>query len=41
MNGIRLGKIFGTDIHVDWSWFVIFLLITSSLVVTFGQIHCA
>lgn len=39
MSGIRLGKIFGIDIQVDWSWFVIFLLITWSLAVTFGQIH--
>ena len=39
MSGVRLGKIFGIDVHVDWSWFVIFLLITWSLAVTFGQIH--
>src|SRR5512139_2941962 len=39
MSGIRLGKIFGIDIHVDWSWFVIFLLVAWSLAVTFGQIH--
>jgi Zn-dependent protease len=39
MNGFRLGKIFGIEIHVDWSWFVIFVLITWSLAVTFGQIQ--
>lgn len=39
MSGVRLGKIFGIDIRVDWSWFVIFLLITWSLGITFGQIH--
>lgn len=39
MNGIRLGKLFGIDIFVDWSWFIIFMLITWSLSVTFGQIH--
>lgn len=39
MSGFRLGKIFGIDIHVDWSWFVIFLLVAWSLAVTFGQIH--
>ena len=39
MTGFRLGKIFGINIHVDWSWFVIFLLVTWSLAVTFGQIH--
>ena len=41
MNGFRLGKIFGIDIHVDGSWFVIFVLITWSLAVTFGQIQRA
>jgi Zn-dependent protease/CBS domain-containing protein len=39
MNGVRLGKLFGIDIHIDWSWFVIFLLVTWSLSATFGQIH--
>lgn len=39
MTGFRLGKIFGIDIHVDLSWFVIFLLVAWSLAVTFGQIH--
>ncbi len=39
MSGFRLGKILGVDIHVDWSWFVIFLLVAWSLAVTFGQIH--
>lgn len=39
MSGMRLGKLFGIDILVDWSWFVIFGLITWSLAATFGQIH--
>lgn len=39
MNGMRLGKLFRIDILVDWSWFVIFVLITWSLSATFGQIH--
>ncbi len=39
MNGFRLGKIFRIDIHINWSWFVIFLLVAWSLAVTFGQIH--
>lgn len=30
-SGIRLGKIFGIEINVDWSWFFIFLLVTWSL----------
>lgn len=39
MSGFRLGKIFGIDIHVDWSWFVIFILVAWSLSLTFGQIN--
>jgi Zn-dependent protease/predicted transcriptional regulator len=39
MNGFRLGKIFKIDIHIDWSWFVIFLLVAWSLAATFGQLH--
>lgn len=41
MNGFRLGKIFRIDIHIDWSWFVIFLLVAWSLAATFGQVHRA
>ncbi len=37
MNGLRLGKLFGIDIHVDWSWFLIFFLVSWSLSATFGQ----
>jgi len=37
MNGFRLGKLFGIDIHVDWSWFLIFILVSWSLSATFGQ----
>ena len=37
MNGFRLGKLFGIDIHVDWSWFLIFFLVSWSLSATFGQ----
>ncbi len=39
MNGFRLGKIFGISIHVDWSWLLIFALVSWSLSATFGQIH--
>jgi Zn-dependent protease/predicted transcriptional regulator len=39
MNAFRLGKTFGIDILIDWSWFAIFFLITWSLSATFGQIH--
>lgn len=37
MNGFRVGKLFGIDIHVDWSWFLIFILVSWSLSATFGQ----
>jgi len=30
-RGIRIGKIFGINIHLDWSWIFIFLLVTWSL----------
>jgi Zn-dependent protease/predicted transcriptional regulator len=39
MNGLSLGKFFGIRVHIDWSWFLIFVLITWSLTATFGQIH--
>lgn len=39
MKGFRLGKVLGIDVHIDWSWFVIFLLVAWSLAATFGQIH--
>ncbi len=39
MTGFRMGKLFGINIHVDWSWLVIFGLVSWSLSATFGQIH--
>jgi Zn-dependent protease/predicted transcriptional regulator len=30
-NGIHIGRIFGIDIQIDWSWIFIFLLVTWSL----------
>ncbi len=39
MNGFRIGRLFGIDIHVDWSWMLIFALVSWSLSATFGQIH--
>ncbi len=39
MNGFRIGRLFGIDIHVDWSWILIFALVSWSLSATFGQIH--
>jgi len=39
MNGFRIGRLFGISIHVDWSWLVIFVLVSWSLSATFGQIN--
>jgi Zn-dependent protease/predicted transcriptional regulator len=36
-EGIRVGRILGINIHVDWSWLFVFALITWSLASTFGQ----
>jgi Zn-dependent protease/predicted transcriptional regulator len=30
-SGVRLGRIWGIDIHVDWSLLIIFILVTTSL----------
>ena len=38
-KGIRIGKIFGINIRVDWSWLLIFLLVTWNLATSFGNIH--
>ncbi len=38
-NGVRVGKIFGINIRVDWSWFFILLLITWNLAIAFAQLH--
>lgn len=39
MKGFRVGKIFGVNIHIDWSWLLIFALVSWSLASTFGQLH--
>ncbi len=38
-SGIRIGRLFGIDIRIDWSWLVIFLLVTWNLASIFGQYH--
>jgi Zn-dependent protease/CBS domain-containing protein len=38
-NGFRAGKILGIDIHIDWSWLLIFALISWSLASSFRQVH--
>ncbi len=39
-GGLRLGRIFGINIYVDWSWIFIFLLVTWSLAAgLFPELH--
>jgi Zn-dependent protease/CBS domain-containing protein len=38
-RGLQLGRIFGIQIHLDWSWFFIFVLITWNLARVFGEAH--
>jgi Zn-dependent protease/CBS domain-containing protein len=38
-RGFSIGHIFGIDIRIDWSWLVIFLLVTWNLWAVFGSIH--
>lgn len=39
MKYFRPGRMFGIDIHISWSWLLIFGLVSWSLSLTFGQIH--
>jgi Zn-dependent protease len=38
-SGIRLGRVLGINIRIDWSWLIILLLITWNLSAAFGQYH--
>lgn len=38
-KGFKIGRIFGIDIRIDWSWLFIFLLVTWNLATLFGQVH--
>jgi len=38
-GGFRIGRIFGIDIRVDWSWLFIFALVTWNLSSVFSQSH--
>jgi Zn-dependent protease/predicted transcriptional regulator len=38
-SGFRIGRIFGINIRIDWSWLFIFFLVTWNLSVVFGQAH--
>jgi len=37
--GFRIGRVFGIDVRVDWSWILIFLLVTWNLAAVFGGYH--
>ena len=38
-NSLKIGRIFGINIRIDWSWLFIFALVTWNLAFVFGQIH--
>jgi len=38
-KGIRIAKLFGIDIEIDWSWLLILLLVVWNLSTTFSQVH--
>jgi Zn-dependent protease/CBS domain-containing protein len=38
-SGFGIGRIFGINIRIDWSWLFIFFLITWNLSAVFGQAH--
>ena len=38
-RGFRIGRVFGINIRIDWSWLLIFLLITWNLSTAFGDYH--
>ncbi len=38
-SGFGIGRIFGINIRIDWSWLLIFFLITWNLSAAFGQLH--
>jgi Zn-dependent protease/CBS domain-containing protein len=39
MHAFRIGRIFGIDLRVDWSWVFIFVLMTWNLCAVFGGWH--
>jgi Zn-dependent protease len=38
-GGFRIGRIFGINIRIDWSWLLILALVTWNLSAVFGQTH--
>jgi Zn-dependent protease len=41
MHAFRIGRIFGIDIRLDWSWVFIFVLLTWNLSAVFSAWHPA
>jgi Zn-dependent protease/CBS domain-containing protein len=39
MHGFRVGRVFGVELRVDWSWVFIFVLLTWNLVSVFSRWH--
>jgi Zn-dependent protease/CBS domain-containing protein len=39
MRAFRIGRVFGIDLRVDWSWVFIFVLLTWNLVAVFSRWH--
>lgn len=38
-NGLRVGRIFGINIEIDWSWVLIFILVSWNLSIAFSASH--
>lgn len=38
-GGVKIGRLFGINIRIDWSWFLIFFLVTWNLSSVFGNYH--
>jgi Zn-dependent protease/predicted transcriptional regulator len=38
-SGFGIGRIFGINIRIDWSWLFLFFLVTWNLGTAFGQLH--
>ncbi|MGH7439616.1 MAG: site-2 protease family protein [Polyangiaceae bacterium] len=39
MRGFRIGRVFGIDVRIDWSWVFVVLLLTWNLEVVFSRWH--
>ena len=39
MHGFKIGRVFGIELRIDWSWLFIFLLMTWNLIAIFSSWH--